>query len=117
MRFHPLFGHDTQCGCNKILEFLFLSSFSGSVYLFKEHTSWKFMFPGSTLQDGYLPPSPADWLDCTGVSSSMIKVDKLSLTLPAGGRELQWWERKAKDDALGRRRHYGIYGVYQMSIN
>ncbi|KAF1384445.1 hypothetical protein PFLUV_G00120310 [Perca fluviatilis] len=80
----------------------------GSVYLFKGDSYWKFMFPGSTLQDGYPRSSTADWLDCPDSSSSSPVVDDLSLSLspPAGRQELRerWRETKEKEEEGGRRR-------------
>ncbi|CAF94126.1 unnamed protein product, partial [Tetraodon nigroviridis] len=84
---------------------------SGSVYLFKNDTYWKFAFPGSTLQDGYPRSSAVDWLDCSDSSSSSIRVDNLSLALsPPAGRQRfreQWRERIEEDHTPGRRKDYG----------
>ncbi|XP_069027199.1 matrix metalloproteinase-17b [Embiotoca jacksoni] len=80
----------------------------GSVYLFKGDSYWKFMFPGSLLQDGYPRSSAADWLDCTDSSSSSPDVDDLSssLSAPAGRQELRekWREETKEEEAGGRRR-------------
>lgn len=103
-----LFGHDAFT--ELYLFILFLSPSSGPVYLFKDDTYWKFMFPGSALEDGYPRSSAADWLDCTDSSSSSIRVDSLSaLSLPQGRRELrdQWRKRKEKDDTQEKRGDYG----------
>lgn len=83
----------------------------GSIYLFKGDTYWKFMFPGSSLQDGYPRSSAADWLDCTDSSSSSPVVNDLSLSLspPAVRQEFreQWREEREKEEAAGRRRDHG----------
>uniref|UniRef100_UPI0037E8AA2E matrix metalloproteinase-17b n=1 Tax=Semicossyphus pulcher TaxID=241346 RepID=UPI0037E8AA2E len=81
----------------------------GSVYLFKGDLYWKFLFPGSPLQEGYPRSSAADWLDCPdSASSSSPIVDDLSLSLspPAGRQELRegWREEREKEGAGGRRR-------------
>uniref|UniRef100_A0A3Q2VSR4 Matrix metallopeptidase 17b n=1 Tax=Haplochromis burtoni TaxID=8153 RepID=A0A3Q2VSR4_HAPBU len=51
---------------------VFFSFSPGSVYLFKGESYWKFMFPGSSLHDGYPRSSAADWLGCTDSSSPGI---------------------------------------------
>ncbi|XP_042275343.1 matrix metalloproteinase-17b [Thunnus maccoyii] len=85
----------------------------GSVYLFRGDSYWKFMFPGSTPQDGYPRSSAADWLDCPNSSSSPV-VDDLSLSLSprAGRQELRerWREEREKEEAGGRRRDHGRDG-------
>ncbi|KAM4585690.1 matrix metalloproteinase-17b [Fundulus diaphanus] len=80
---------------------------NGSVYLFRGDSYWKFLFPGSTAQEGYPRSSAADWLDCAG-SLSPPRVDDFSLSLspPAGRQELQEtrWEGGQDGDAGGSRR-------------
>ncbi|XP_030251535.1 matrix metalloproteinase-17b isoform X2 [Sparus aurata] len=76
----------------------------GAIYLFKGDSYWKFMFPGSSLQDGYPRSSAADWLDCTDSSSSSPVVDDLSLYLSRGRQELRegWREERGEKEAAGR---------------
>ncbi|XP_028272436.1 matrix metalloproteinase-17b [Parambassis ranga] len=78
----------------------------GSVYLFKGDSYWKFMFPGSSPQDGYPRSSAEDWLDCESLSlSSLPKVDDLSLSLspPAGRQELrERWKEEREEEGGGR---------------
>ncbi|KAF3837739.1 hypothetical protein F7725_009507 [Dissostichus mawsoni] len=80
----------------------------GSVYLFKGDSYWKFLFPGSPVQDGYPRSSSADWLDCPDPSSSSPVLDDLSLSLspPAGRQELRerWKGETEKEKEGGRRR-------------
>ncbi|XP_040904648.1 matrix metalloproteinase-17b [Toxotes jaculatrix] len=82
---------------------------NGSVYLFKGDSYWKFMFPGSSPQDGYPRSSAADWLDCPDSTSSSPIIDNLSLALspPAGRQDLRerWREVSEKEEAGGRWRH------------
>ncbi|XP_033971595.1 matrix metalloproteinase-17b [Trematomus bernacchii] len=80
----------------------------GSVYLFKGDSYWKFLFPGSPVQDGYPRSSSADWLDCPDPSLSSPVLDDLSLSLspPAGRQELRerWKGETEKEKEGGRRR-------------
>ncbi|KAI4800043.1 hypothetical protein KUCAC02_016580 [Chaenocephalus aceratus] len=73
-----------------------------SVYLFKGDSYWKFLFPGSPVQDGYPRSSSADWLDCPDPSSSSPVLDDLSLSLspPAGRQELRerWKGETGKEE-------------------
>ncbi|XP_073342542.1 matrix metalloproteinase-17b [Pagrus major] len=84
---------------------------SGSIYLFKGDSYWKFMFPGSSLQNGYPRSSAADWLDCTDSSSSSPVVDDLSLSLSRGRQELRerWREDREEEEAAGKMRDIGRY--------
>ncbi|KAK2903764.1 matrix metalloproteinase-17b [Channa argus] len=63
----------------------------GSVSLFKGDSYWKFMFPGSSPENGYPRSSADDWLDCPDSSSSSAGVGDLSLSLsrPEGRQELR----------------------------
>uniref|UniRef100_A0A3P9CNR4 Matrix metallopeptidase 17b n=1 Tax=Maylandia zebra TaxID=106582 RepID=A0A3P9CNR4_9CICH len=61
----------------------------GSVYLFKGESYWKFMFPGSSLHDGYPRSSAADWLGCTDSSSPGMQDLSFSLSSPGGREELR----------------------------
>ncbi|XP_034454796.1 matrix metalloproteinase-17b [Hippoglossus hippoglossus] len=87
---------------------------NGSIYLFKGESYWKFMFPGSSPQDGYPRSLAEDWLDCPDSTSSSSVVDDLSLTLspPAGRQELRerWREVREEVEAGGRRRERGKLG-------
>lgn len=87
---------------------LVLFSSPGSVYLFKGDSYWKFMFPGSSPQDGYPRSSAADWLDCPDSSSSSPAMDdlSLSLSLPVGRQELRerWKDVREEEKAGGKRR-------------
>ncbi|XP_035807584.1 matrix metalloproteinase-17b isoform X2 [Amphiprion ocellaris] len=76
---------------------------SGSVYLFRGDSYWKFMFPGSSPLDGYPRSSAADWLDCTASSSPGVDDFSLSLSPPVGRQELRdgWTE---EEEAGGRRK-------------
>ncbi|XP_026186340.1 matrix metalloproteinase-17b isoform X2 [Mastacembelus armatus] len=85
----------------------------GSVYVFKGGFYWKFMFPGSSPQDGYPQSLAADWLDCPDASSSLPVVEDLSLSLsPAGRQELRerWRQVRGEEEAEGRRSEYGRDG-------
>ncbi|XP_008298426.1 matrix metalloproteinase-17b [Stegastes partitus] len=75
----------------------------GSVYLFRGDSYWKFMFPGSSPQDGYPRSSAADWLDCTDSTSPGVDDLSLSLSPSAGRQELRgrWAE---EEEAGGRRK-------------
>ncbi|MED6260343.1 hypothetical protein ATANTOWER_014227 [Ataeniobius toweri] len=79
----------------------------GSVYLFRGDSYWKFLFPGSTPQEGYPRSSAAEWLDCAD-SLSPPGVDDFSLSLspPAGRQELRETRREdgQDGDAGGSRR-------------
>ncbi|XP_071314320.1 matrix metalloproteinase-17b isoform X2 [Trachinotus anak] len=81
---------------------------NGSICLFKGDVYWKFMFPGSSPQDGYPRSSAVDWLDCPDPTSSSPVVDDLSMTLspPAGRQELRerWREVRVKEEAGGQKR-------------
>ena len=92
-------------------EILHLSS-PGSVYLFRGDSYWKFMFPGSSLHDGYPRSSAADWLDCPDSSSSSPVEDDVSLSLSphAGRQELREGWREEKEEAGGKRRDHGREG-------
>uniref|UniRef100_A0A3Q4MGA1 Matrix metallopeptidase 17b n=1 Tax=Neolamprologus brichardi TaxID=32507 RepID=A0A3Q4MGA1_NEOBR len=68
---------------------VFFSSSPGSVYLFKGESYWKFMFPGSSLHDGYPRSSAADWLGCTDSSSPGMQDLSFSLSSPGGREELR----------------------------
>uniref|UniRef100_A0A3Q3RED8 Peptidase metallopeptidase domain-containing protein n=1 Tax=Monopterus albus TaxID=43700 RepID=A0A3Q3RED8_MONAL len=57
----------------------------GSVYFFKGHSYWKFMFPGSSPQEGYPQSSAADWLDCPDSSLPGVEDPSLSLSSPQVG--------------------------------
>ncbi len=99
-------------GCFLKNKKLFLSS-PGSVCLFKDDLYWKFMFPGSSPQDGYPRSSAADWLDCPDSSSSSPVVNDLSWSVspPEGQQELRerWREEREKEKAGEKRRdRHGI---------
>uniref|UniRef100_A0A3B5BBD1 Matrix metalloproteinase-17-like n=1 Tax=Stegastes partitus TaxID=144197 RepID=A0A3B5BBD1_9TELE len=81
----------------------FSPSSPGSVYLFRGDSYWKFMFPGSSPQDGYPRSSAADWLDCTDSTSPGVDDLSLSLSPSAGRQELRgrWAE---EEEAGGRRK-------------
>ncbi|KAM4732088.1 matrix metalloproteinase-17b [Anableps anableps] len=90
---------------------------NGSVYLFRGDSYWKFMFPGSTPQEGYPRSSAADWLDCDD-SLSPPGVDNFSLSLSPPARRQEFWETWREDgqdgDVAGSRRdrprHQPKYG-------
>uniref|UniRef100_A0A3B4G5L3 Matrix metalloproteinase-17-like n=1 Tax=Pundamilia nyererei TaxID=303518 RepID=A0A3B4G5L3_9CICH len=78
----------------------------GSVYLFKGESYWKFMFPGSSLHDGYPRSSAADWLGCTDSSSPGMQDLSFSLSSPGGREELResWRYRGEEEDLIKRKR-------------
>lgn len=87
---------------------LLISLSTGSIYLFKDDTYWKFTFPGSSPQEGYPRSSAADWLNCADSSSSSPVADDLSLSLspPAGRQEFREQRKGEKEeDTAERRRH------------
>ncbi|MEQ2197362.1 hypothetical protein XENOCAPTIV_028292, partial [Xenoophorus captivus] len=78
-----------------------------SVYLFRGDSYWKFLFPGSTPQEGYPRSSAAEWLDCAdSLSSPGVDDFSLSLSPPAGRQELRETRREdgQDGDAGGSRR-------------
>ncbi|KAG7241930.1 hypothetical protein INR49_024677 [Caranx melampygus] len=79
---------------------------NGSIYLFKGNSYWKFMFPGSSPQDGYPRAVAVDWLDCPDSTSFSSVADNLSSTLsPPGGRQElreRWREVREEGQAGGR---------------
>ncbi|XP_071776167.1 matrix metalloproteinase-17b [Centroberyx gerrardi] len=81
----------------------------GSVYLFKGDSYWKFLFPGSSPEDGYPRSSTTDWLDCPVSSSSSPVVDDLSLSLspPTGRQELRERWRGERGEPRGTRKDHG----------
>lgn len=88
---------------------MIVSPSTGSIYLFKDDTYWKFTFPGSSPQEGYPRSSAADWLDCADSSSSSPVADDLSLSLspPAGRQEFrEQWKGEKEEDTAERRRHH-----------
>uniref|UniRef100_A0A3P9CMV8 Matrix metallopeptidase 17b n=1 Tax=Maylandia zebra TaxID=106582 RepID=A0A3P9CMV8_9CICH len=78
----------------------------GSVYLFKGESYWKFMFPGSSLHDGYPRSSAADWLGCTDSSSPGMQDLSFSLSSPGGREELResWRYRGEEEELIKRKR-------------
>uniref|UniRef100_A0A3Q0T784 Matrix metallopeptidase 17b n=1 Tax=Amphilophus citrinellus TaxID=61819 RepID=A0A3Q0T784_AMPCI len=81
------------------------SSSPGSVYLFKGESYWKFMFPGSSLHDGYPRSSAADWLGCTDSSSPGVKDLSFSLSSPGGREELrESWKYGGEEEEAGKRK-------------
>uniref|UniRef100_A0A3Q4GK72 Matrix metallopeptidase 17b n=1 Tax=Neolamprologus brichardi TaxID=32507 RepID=A0A3Q4GK72_NEOBR len=84
----------------------FFSSSPGSVYLFKGESYWKFMFPGSSLHDGYPRSSAADWLGCTDSSSPGMQDLSFSLSSPGGREELResWRYRGEEEELIKRKR-------------
>uniref|UniRef100_A0A3Q4GJ90 Matrix metallopeptidase 17b n=1 Tax=Neolamprologus brichardi TaxID=32507 RepID=A0A3Q4GJ90_NEOBR len=85
---------------------VFFSSSPGSVYLFKGESYWKFMFPGSSLHDGYPRSSAADWLGCTDSSSPGMQDLSFSLSSPGGREELResWRYRGEEEELIKRKR-------------
>uniref|UniRef100_A0A3P9CM71 Matrix metallopeptidase 17b n=1 Tax=Maylandia zebra TaxID=106582 RepID=A0A3P9CM71_9CICH len=79
---------------------------NGSVYLFKGESYWKFMFPGSSLHDGYPRSSAADWLGCTDSSSPGMQDLSFSLSSPGGREELResWRYRGEEEELIKRKR-------------
>ncbi|XP_030595449.1 matrix metalloproteinase-17b isoform X2 [Archocentrus centrarchus] len=78
---------------------------NGSVYLFKGESYWKFMFPGSSLHDGYPRSSAADWLGCTDSSSPGVKDLSFSLSSPGGREELrESWKYGGEEEEAGKRK-------------
>ncbi|KAM4621374.1 matrix metalloproteinase-17b [Polymixia lowei] len=45
---------------------------NGSIFLFKGDSYWKFLFPGSTVEEGYPRSLATDWLDCSSSSSPIL---------------------------------------------
>uniref|UniRef100_A0AAY5ERE4 Matrix metallopeptidase 17b n=1 Tax=Electrophorus electricus TaxID=8005 RepID=A0AAY5ERE4_ELEEL len=66
---------------------------SGSIYLFKGHSYWKFPYPGSAPEEGYPRPLATDWLDCP--HPSPFQPSDVSLISAIGQQEQQ----KRKDQA------------------
>ncbi|KAM3843026.1 matrix metalloproteinase-17b [Diretmus argenteus] len=87
----------------------------GSIYLFKGDSYWKFLFPGSSPEDGYPRSSATDWLDCPASSSTSPAVDDLSLSLspPTGRQELRekYREERERQEPGGRRWDHGKDGL------
>ncbi|CAI5677326.1 matrix metalloproteinase-17b isoform X3 [Oreochromis aureus] len=77
---------------------------NGSVYLFKGESYWKFMFPGSSLHDGYPRSSAADWLGCTDSSSPGMQDLSFSLSSPGGREERESWRYRGEEEEVIKRK-------------
>lgn len=74
---------------------------SGSLYVFKGSSYWKFAHPGSAPEKGYPRPVATDWLDCPDPATHYTADG--SLTSTTGQLELQ--KKKQSQGAADQIRH------------
>lgn len=72
---------------NSTADFFYPLRQSGSTYVFKGNSYWKFTHPGSAPEEGYPRLLAADWLDCPQPSS--YSPGDISLISHYGQRELR----------------------------
>ncbi|XP_038848464.1 matrix metalloproteinase-17-like [Salvelinus namaycush] len=62
---------------------------TGSIYLFKGDSYWKFPYPASVPEVGYPRSLATDWLDCPHPSAPVLDDFSRSLSPPTGRQELR----------------------------